>query len=116
MNDEFERIAKERGIPEDILRNMENRLRGNEKEFYLTPLQMEVFQSETFWGEEKPASNLIIQGATSSGKTLIAEMAAFYQTKCRYKKVVYLVPLKALVSEKVRAFRRDAGENRLKIY
>jgi replicative superfamily II helicase/serine/threonine protein kinase len=115
MNNEFERIAKERGIPEDILRNMEKRLGGNEKEFHLTPLQMEVFQSETFWGEEKPASNLIIQGATSSGKTLIAEMAAFYQIE-RTKKVVYLVPLKALVSEKFRAFRHDAGDNRLKIY
>ncbi|MBN2311252.1 MAG: DEAD/DEAH box helicase [Candidatus Hydrogenedentes bacterium] len=43
--------------------------------------------------------NFLIQAPTSSGKTFIGEMAAL-QTALRRKKVVYLVPLKALAEEK----------------
>jgi helicase len=49
--------------------------------------------------------NLLVQAPTSSGKTFIGEMAALH-TALRRKKVVYLVPLKALAEEKYRAFRR----------
>lgn len=48
--------------------------------------------------------NLLIQAPTSSGKTFIGEMAAV-QTALRRKKVVYLVPLKALAEEKYQDFR-----------
>ena len=48
--------------------------------------------------------NLLIQAPTSSGKTFIGEMAAI-QTALRRKKVVYLVPLKALAEEKYRDFQ-----------
>ncbi len=48
--------------------------------------------------------NLLIQAPTSSGKTFIGEMAAV-QTALRRKKVVYMVPLKALAEEKYLDFR-----------
>lgn len=51
-----------------------------------------------------PHRNLLIQAPTSSGKTFIGEMAAI-QTALRRKKVVYLVPLKALAEEKYVEFK-----------
>jgi helicase len=49
-------------------------------------------------------NNLLIQAPTSAGKTFIGEMAAI-QTALRRKKVVYLVPLKALAEEKYLEFK-----------
>ena len=48
--------------------------------------------------------NLLIQAPTSSGKTFIGEMAAI-QAAMRRKKVIYLVPLKALAEEKYLDFK-----------
>ena len=53
--------------------------------------------------------NLLIQAPTSSGKTFIGEMAAI-QTALRRKKVIYLVPLKALAEEKFEDFRAKYRE------
>lgn len=53
-------------------------------------------------------NNLLIQAPTSSGKTFIGEMAAI-QTALRRKKVIYLVPLKALAEEKFEDFRAKYG-------
>ncbi|MBI2421854.1 MAG: DEAD/DEAH box helicase [Candidatus Hydrogenedentes bacterium] len=58
--------------------------------------------------------NLLIQAPTSSGKTFIGEMAAI-QTALRRKKVVYLVPLKALAEEKFRDFNEKYTEYGLKV-
>ena len=52
--------------------------------------------------------NLLIQAPTSSGKTFIGEMAAI-QTALRRKKVIYLVPLKALAEEKYQDFQEKYG-------
>jgi len=52
--------------------------------------------------------NLLIQAPTSSCKTFIGEMAAI-QAALRRKKVVYLVPLKALAEEKYLDFREKYG-------
>ena len=49
------------------------------------------------------AGNLLVQAPTSAGKTFIGEMAAI-QAALRRKKVLYLVPLKALAEEKFRDF------------
>lgn len=65
----------------------------------LLPLQEQVVTRHNLFGDE----NLLIQAPTSSGKTFIAEMAAI-RTALRRKKVVYLVPLKALAEEKFRDF------------
>ena len=61
----------------------------------LLPLQeMAVKRHNLFKG-----GNLLLQAPTSSGKTFIGEMAAI-QTALRRKKVIYVVPLKALAEEK----------------
>lgn len=49
--------------------------------------------------------NLVLAAPTASGKTLIAEMAAL-QTIRENKKVVYIVPLRALASEKYEEFKQ----------
>ncbi|MBI2136802.1 DEAD/DEAH box helicase [Candidatus Woesearchaeota archaeon] len=50
--------------------------------------------------------NLLICTPTASGKTLIAEMAFVKSILNREGKCVYIVPLKALASEKYNEFRR----------
>ena len=44
-------------------------------EEFLTELQKAVFSNEDFWDDSK---NIIVQGRTSSGKTLVAQIAAPY--------------------------------------
>ncbi len=53
--------------------------------------------------------NLVVMGATSSGKTLIGEMAAIRKAT-RKEKTLYLVPLKSLAEEKFRQFEKVYGE------
>ena len=74
-----------------------------------TDLQKTVFENPDFWSLEY---NSIIQGTTSSGKTLIAETAIAYQLSL-YKKVIYLVPLKALTTEKTEIFMNDFPQKRV---
>jgi len=45
-------------------------------------------------------SNFLIAAATSSGKTILAELVASYEIRKRGGKVIYLAPLKALAQEK----------------
>lgn len=61
----------------------------------LLPVQELVVKRHGLFGE----GNLLIQAPTSSGKTFIGEMAAIHAA-LRRKKVIYLVPLKALAEEK----------------
>ena len=48
--------------------------------------------------------NMVVAAPTASGKTLVAEMAALH-TLMRGRKVLYIVPLKALASEKFHEFK-----------
>jgi len=54
--------------------------------------------------------NLVVCTPTASGKTLIAELAALKSIIERRGKAIYIVPLKALASEKFRDFRRRYGK------
>ena len=94
-------------LPEGIIKNIQERI--NISKF--TPLQKKVFNSQEFWNLNK---NLIIQGTTSSGKTLIAEVAAAHCifSSAERKNVIYLVPLRAMVSEKYKQFMQDMGQGR----
>ncbi len=49
--------------------------------------------------------NLLICTPTASGKTLLAELAGIKMILEDYKKVIYIVPLKALASEKYKDFK-----------
>lgn len=76
----------------------------------LLPLQeLVVKQHGLFAG-----GNLLIQAPTSSGKTFIGEMAAL-ETALRRKKVVYMVPLKALAEEKFEDFHAKYTPYGLKV-
>jgi helicase len=77
--------------------------REGESEVLLPLQETAIKQHGLFEG-----GNLLIQAPTSSGKTFIGEMAAI-QTALRRKKVIYLVPLKALAEEKYRDFREKYG-------
>jgi len=50
--------------------------------------------------------NLLVCTPTASGKTLIAELAALKSIMENKGKAIYIVPLKALASEKYRDFKR----------
>ena len=53
--------------------------------------------------------NLLVCTPTASGKTLIAELAALKSILDGNGKAVYIVPLKALASEKYRDFKKRYG-------
>lgn len=115
MIKEFEEIYTKGHIPQvyGLLENIERRIRTYNGKASLTQLQKTVLGHPKFWYSENVQSkNIIIQGATSAGKTLLAELLAL---QCLWKKdkqrrqVVYLVPLKALVSEKRKQFEEDMG-------
>lgn len=53
--------------------------------------------------------NLLVCTPTASGKTLIAELAALKSILEGKGKAIYIVPLKALASEKYRNFRKKYG-------
>lgn len=117
---EFEQAQKDYGLPTYILENIEAEIRHNSDDNtpHLTTLQIKALSNKEFWGERNNVNNLIIQGATSSGKTLLAELLAM-QAITQSQKVIYLVPLKALVSEKVQKFKEHFKENspfNIKIY
>ena len=76
----------------------------------LLPLQEMAVKRYGLFG----SVNLLIQAPTSSGKTFIGEMAAI-QTALRRKKVVYLVPLKALAEEKYQDFREKYAQYGLQV-
>ena len=68
---------------------------------------------EQFWRdwESGTVSHLMIQGATSAGKTLVSELAIL-DTCARDLKAVVLVLLKAMVHERREQFRQDMPNQR----
>jgi helicase len=69
--------------------------------FSLNPVQKEAIEKGTL--EKK---NLIVASPTSSGKTLIAELAGLNISLNEKKKMVYLCPLVALAREKYENFKK----------
>lgn len=79
----------------------------------LTPLQKRVFNDENFWydGTKDKNGNMIIQGSTSSGKKLVAEISIIdVLTKSAQANAIYLVPLRAMATEKYREFDNIMGK------
>lgn len=100
-------LHDKRKIDEVVLNKIKEKHNEQEVEDnYLTELQQDVFSEDDFWDEEK---NIIVRGRTSSGKTLVAQIAAAYfganeRPDGKRKKIIYLVPLRAMVSEKKEEF------------
>ncbi|MEE9323877.1 MAG: DEAD/DEAH box helicase, partial [Candidatus Aenigmarchaeota archaeon] len=65
----------------------------------LNPVQKEALKAGVLEGE-----SLVVAAPTASGKTLIAEFASLNMIK-KGRKVVYIVPLRALASEKYHEFK-----------
>ncbi|MHA1145795.1 MAG: DEAD/DEAH box helicase [Candidatus Helarchaeota archaeon] len=77
---------------------------------YFNTVQCEALLSGLLDGK-----NLLISSPSGSGKTLIGEVACLRQLFNKGKKVVYLVPLKALANEKYEAFTKELRGEGLKI-
>ena len=70
----------------------------------LRPAQEKAIQHGLFNGK-----NLLVCTPTASGKTLIAEFAALKNILEGKGKAIYIVPLKALASEKFKDFKKRYG-------
>ncbi len=75
----------------------------------LNPVQEKAVKAGLF--EDK---NLVVAAPTASGKTMVAEMVALKTIK-QGKKVVYIVPLRALASEKYEEFKRKYAPLGIKV-
>lgn len=85
-----------KNINKDIVKEVLERS-GYEK---LNPVQQLAVDNDLLLGE-----NQVVAASTAAGKTLIAEMAAL-NTIRKGKKVVFIVPLKALATEKYSDFKK----------
>ena len=70
----------------------------------LRPAQVKAIEAGLLEGK-----NLLVCTPTASGKTLIAELAAVSAILNHKGKAVYVVPLKALASEKYKDFKKRYG-------
>src|SRR3990167_11533535 len=82
-------------IPEQLLGILEKEITD------LRPAQEKSIKKGLLEGK-----NLLVCTPTASGKTLIAELAALKSIMENKGKAIYIVPLKALASEKYRDFKR----------
>lgn len=82
-------------IPEELFKILEKEITK------LRPAQEKSIKKGLLQGK-----NLLVCTPTASGKTLIAELAALKSIIEGKGKAVYIVPLKALASEKCRDFKR----------
>lgn len=125
MNPSFKKIISERGwnrppssinLPQ-IMINIEKRLSDRlpkGETFTLTCFQEQVLGDKQFWRdwESEDISHLVVQGATSAGKTLVSELAIL-DTLAHAQKAVVLVPLKAMVHERRAQFERDMPDQQV---
>ena len=71
----------------------------------LRPAQEKALKAEVL--ERK---SVLVVTPTSSGKTLIAELAAMNSILNHVGKAIYIAPLKSLATEKYKDFKRDYGD------
>ena len=76
----------------------------------LNPMQREAIKMGILEGE-----NLVVSSPTSSGKTLLAELAGLNVTLNKGKKMIYLCPLVALAREKYEDFKRKYEKYGIKV-
>lgn len=73
----------------------------------LRPVQKKSVERGLFTSD----ANQLVSSPTASGKTLIAEMGMLHTIFKEKKRVLYIVPLKALASEKYKSFREIYGKD-----
>ncbi len=89
-------------VPENVAQFLKKQ---NIKE--LRPSQEKSIRQGLF----KTNKNQIICTPTGSGKTLVAELAMLNSLLNKKKRVIYIVPLKALASEKYKEFKETYGDD-----
>ena len=103
---------------DSVLQNMQDRAAFGGT-FRLTNLQRMALEDPFFWGSWEGSlfkgKNLIIQAATSAGKTLLSELAAI-DALANQKQVLVLVPFKAMVKERYHHFRDDFSQTRTRVF
>ncbi len=82
-------------IREILLKNLED----------LRPIQKKALDLDIF----NTKDNILVSSPTASGKTLISEMLFLDTILNKKKKAIYIVPLKALASEKYKEFNYKYG-------
>lgn len=110
----FEDIVKVHKISSETVEVIRTRLANSmgmeKKDVAFTALQREAFKREGFWLSDFDTAShpqhIIIQGATSSGKTLVSEMALLDTLK-EHNKVIVIVPLRAMVRERWEHLKKD---------
>ncbi|MBI2208376.1 DEAD/DEAH box helicase [Candidatus Woesearchaeota archaeon] len=85
-------------IPKELYNILEKEIKA------LRPAQTKAVEKGLLEGK-----NLLVCTPTASGKTLIAELAALKSILEGSGKAIYIVPLKALASEKFRDFKQRYG-------
>ncbi len=85
-------------IPKELYNILEKEIKA------LRPAQAKAIEKGLLEGK-----NLLVCTPTASGKTLIAELAALKSILNGNGKAIYIVPLKALASEKFRDFKQRYG-------
>lgn len=94
-------------IPKNIGKFLEKQ---NIKDLY--PSQKKAIDKGLFGGDK----NMLVCSPTASGKTLVAELAMLDTILNKRKRVLYIVPLKALASEKYKEFKEAySGDFRVRI-
>lgn len=81
-----------------------------------TELQKSVLENVFFWNQSQ---NLIVKGEPGSGKTLLAELAFLSIDKpqnCKNRKLLYLLPYRALLNEKYEYFSNKYDRSQVRIY
>ena len=90
-------------VKDYIPKSLYNSLLGDIDEF--RPAQEKSIRSGLLEGK-----NVLVCTPTASGKTLIAEMAMLKSILEEKKKAIYIVPLKALATEKYKDFSKRHGK------
>ncbi len=83
-----------------ILKNVVERIKEVDKIENLFPPQADAIKSGYLEG-----NNLVLSIPTSAGKTLVSELSMLKVILEKGKKAIYLVPLKALATEKLKEFK-----------
>ena len=88
----------EHRIPVNLYKALQGRIEN------LMPAQEKALKAGILEGK-----NVLVCTPTSSGKTLVAELAAMSAILSKKGKAVYIVPLKALANEKFKEFKEKYG-------
>ena len=120
MIDAFKSIIEQRGwdsarasMMERIEARLSRRLPAGHS-FSLTEFQKKAIGDPRFFQDQSEGAdvcNLVVQGATSAGKTLLSELNILDTVVPNQRSAIVLVPLKAMVHERTEQLRRDMGEH-----